>query len=291
MKRAYKQINFRPERLERIRRAAAIIEDYERRGYAMSLRQLYYQMVAKNLIANDDKLYDQLGNDVTDGRMTGLISWTSIEDRGRNLKGNRYWSGTGAALASARDAYRIDKWATQPIRPEVWVEKRALEGVVGDICGKLDVDFFALGGYNSASEQWRAGRRFAEYISKGQRPIVFHLGDHDPSGVDMTRDNQERISLFTGVQVAVVRLALNMPQIERYRPPPNPAKKQDSRYADYQRLYGDESWEVDALAPEVLQDLIESAVMSVRDENKWEAALAEENADRAYLTDIVEDGT
>lgn len=287
--RQYVEIRFRPERLERIRRAAQIIEDYERRGFSMSLRQLYYILVTKNVIANSDKEYDRLGVDVTDGRMAGLISWTSIEDRGRNLMGHQTWAAPQVALVEARDRYRTDKWAPQPIRPEVWVEKRALQGVVGAIAGKLDVDFFVLGGYNSASEQWRAGRRFAAYLSRGQRPMVFHLGDHDPSGLDMTRDNRDRLSLFAGVPIQVVRLALNMPQIECYRPPPNPAKVEDSRFEDYQRLYGDESWEVDALAPEVLQNIIEQAVLSVRDEGLWERELAQENEDRARMTEVIEE--
>lgn len=287
--RAYSKIRFTAERLDRIRRAAAIVEDYERRGFAMSLRQLYYQLVSRGLIANADREYDRLGADVTDGRMAGLISWTSIEDRGRNLMGNSTWPSPAAALREARDKFRLDKWRTQPTRPEVWVEKAALEGVVGAICGRLDVDFFSCRGYNSASEQWRAGRRFAGYVTAGQRPVVLHLGDHDPSGIDMTRDNAERLSLFAGVPVQVVRLALNMPQVRQYSPPPNPAKVTDSRFADYQRLHGDESWEVDALPPEVLQDLIAKAVLSLRDEKLWEAALAEENTDRARMTEVVEE--
>jgi hypothetical protein len=290
VRRAYgPPVRFTAERLERIRRAAAIIEDYERRGFAMSLRQLYYQLVSRGVIPNADREYDRLGSDVTDGRYAGLISWTSIEDRGRNLMGHAYSAGPAAALAAARDSYRTDKWARQPCRVEVWVEKAALEGVVGAICGRLEVDFFSCRGYNSASEQWRAGRRFAGYITKGQRPVVLHLGDHDPSGIDMTRDNSERLSLFAGTPVQVIRIALNMGQVERYRPPPNPAKITDSRFAEYQRSFGDESWEVDALAPEVLQDLIEAAVRGMRVEPLWEEALAQENEDRARMTELVEE--
>lgn len=286
--RAYRPANFSAERLVRIQRAAAVIEDYERRGFSMSLRQLYYQLVARGVIENSDRMYNQLGSDVTDGRMAGLISWAAIEDRGRNLMGHRYWSGPGQALREARDGYRMDKWRTQPVRPEVWVEKAALEGVVGEICGKLEVDFFACRGYNSASEQWRAGQRFADRIRRGQRPVVIHLGDHDPSGIDMTRDNTDRLSLFAGVPIQVIRVALNMDQIERYRPPPNPAKVTDSRFADYLARYGDQSWEVDALRPEDLQELIEQAVLAFRVEDLWEEALEDENADRAMLTEFIE---
>jgi hypothetical protein len=287
--RRYVDINFRPERLDHIRRAAQIIAEYEAKGFAMSLRQLYYQLVSRGVIANEVAEYDRLGADVSDGRLAGLISWTAIEDRGRQLMGHHFWSSPRAAFAEAKERYRTDKWARQPVRPEVWVEKAALEGVVGDICGRLEVDFFACRGYNSQSEQWRAGRRFADRIRRGQRPVVLHLGDHDPSGLDMTRDNAERLSLFAGTPVQVIRLALNMPQVEAHRPPPNPAKVTDSRFADYARQYGDESWELDALPPKVLQGLISDAVMALRDERLWEEATEEENADRAWMADVIDE--
>jgi len=126
-------------------------------------------------------------------------------------------------------------------------------------------------------------------VLNGQRPIVFHLGDHDPSGIDMTRDNRDRLSLFAGVDITVVRLALNMEQIERYRPPPNPAKVTDSRFEAYQREYGDESWELDALNPEVIHNLIENNVQCIRDEKLWDAALAREVADKQDLEDMIDE--
>lgn len=286
----YKEINFTTARLERIRRVAVIIEDYGRRGFpVLSLRQVYYILVTKNVIANEERSYDQLGDDLRDGRLAGLISWEAIEDRNKGLKGHQYWESPADLVTQARDGYRLDKWADQPVRPEVWVEKRALESVVGEMAGKLDVDFFAVGGYNSASEMWRGGRRMAGRIQRGQRPVVLYLGDHDPSGMDMVRDTQERLALFAGVPIQVIRVALNMDQIERYRPPPNPAKVRDPRFAEYLSKYGDESWEVDALAPEVLQDLIRSAVLAFRDAGRWEVALELENVDRARLTELVEE--
>lgn len=280
--------NFGAEATARIEQANKIIEEYEGKGLSLTLRQLYYQHVARGFIPNNVKEYSKLGALINDGRMAGLISWTAIEDRGRNLQGLNTHASPQAAVRSVLPSYRIDLWADQPFRPEVWVEKRALEGVVGSICNKLRVDFFPVGGYNSQSEAWRAGRRMAAYLSKGQRPIVFHLGDHDPSGIDMTRDNQERLSLFCGTQVQVVRLALNMPQITQYNPPPNPAKATDSRFVDYQAKYGDESWELDALEPTVIQQLISNAVLSIRDNSKWEAMLNQEASDKMELEDMIE---
>jgi len=284
---AYVPKKFRQEALDIIEAANKIITEYECDGHDMTLRQLYYQFVARGLFENADKNYSKLGSIINDGRLAGLVSWTAIDDRGRNLKGLSTFTGPDAAIKSVLMKYRNDLWEDQPFRPEVWVEKAALEGVIAGICNKLRVDFFACRGYNSQSEQWRAGRRLAGYIAKGQRPIIFHLGDHDPSGIDMTRDNQERLSLFAGVPIQVVRIALNMPQIELYRPPPNPAKVTDSRFEDYQRKFGDESWELDALSPNVIHNLIEESVVRLRDEKLWDAALKQEVEDKLALEEMI----
>jgi hypothetical protein len=287
--RCYVPRDFRPEALAQIRQANIIIETYQARGFSLTLRQIYYQFVTKAWIENSDRSYARLGELLNQGRLAGLVSWTAIEDRSHSLHGHKTYAGPGEALAEIHRNYKMDLWATQPYRPEVWVEKMALAEVVGQICNKLRVDFFPAGGYVSQSLQWRAGRRMARYVSKGQRPIVFHLGDHDPSGLNMTEDNSKRLNLFAGVPVQVVRLALNFDQVERYRPPPNPAKLTDSRYAAYQREHGDESWELDALDPEVIQELISSAVGRLREPAAWDAALLQEAEDKRALEEITEE--
>lgn len=285
----YVQKNFSGEALATIQAANTIIEEYEGRNMAMSLRQLYYQLVARGLLPNTKINYGKIGDLIRDGRLAGLVSWTAIEDRGRNLRGYQtFGTAQGAVKWLREEHYRIDMWEGQPFRPEVWVEKEALEGVIATICNELRVDFFACKGYNSQSEQWRAGRRFAGYVARGQRPIVFHLGDHDPSGLDMTRDNRERLSLFAGAPVQLVRIALSMDQVERYQPPPNPAKIKDPRFDGYQRQYGNESWELDALRPEVIRGLIEEAVVRVRDPQIWDDNLRREASDKIELEDMVD---
>lgn len=288
MLRRYASTRMGPDRLAAVEQANAIVDEYRRQGYALTLRQLYYQHVARGLIENSDRSYKNLGGLISDGRMCGLIDWGAIEDRTRSLRGLQTFSGPAELIAKAKATFRMDLWADQPWRPEVWVEKEALADVVGRICDELRVDFFPCRGYVSQSEQWRAGRRLAAYVQRGQRPIVFHLGDHDPSGIDMTRDNADRLSTFAGVPIQVVRLALNMPQVEQYRPPPNPAKVTDSRFEGYRRLHGDESWELDALQPQVIRDLIAEAVGRLRDEERWDLALAEEASELRVLDEMME---
>lgn len=283
---AYVPKKFNPRSRELLERICEILDEYESKGYAMSLRQLYYQLVTRGHIPNEQAEYQRVGNLVNDGRLAGYVSWTSLEDRNRGLRGHRYHDGPGQAIAAAAREYKIDLWADQRFRPEVWVEKAAMEGVIGGICSRLRVDFFATRGYNSQSEQWRAARRFAGYVRRGQVPIVIHLADHDPSGVDMTEDLRSRFRLFTGLDIVVDRIALTMDQIRQYSLAPDPAKKTDSRYAAYRRQYGESSWEMDALDPPVIEDLIRRAILRLREEDKWDRALAQEVEDLRLLEEV-----
>lgn len=277
-----------------ILQANTVVDEYVGQGYMLTLRQLYYQFVARGWTegwktgVNTQQSYNRIGNIVSDARMAGLMSWTAIEDRTRYLQGTNTVESIAQALTKARDNYAIDLWHNQEWRPEVWVEKEALAGVISDICGQLRLNFFACRGYASQSALWEAGQRLHNYVMRGQRPIIFHLGDHDPSGLDMTRDNQERLSLFAGGQVQVVRLALNMDQVEEYNPPENPAKVTDSRAAAYIAEHGASSWELDALPPTVIAELIRKAVMRLRNSTLWDAALAEETEDQNRLDQIIE---
>lgn len=270
-----------------IRQANEIIADYAAQGFRLTLRQLYYQFVARDLVANTQRSYKRLGNIISDARLAGLVDWDAIEDRTRSLEHNPHWHDPAAIVAAAARSFRIDKWADQPCRVEVWIEKEALVGVIERICRDLDVAWFACRGYVSQSEQHAAGRRFASYIDAGQDVVLLHLGDHDPSGLDMTRDNDQRLALFARTrEITVRRLALNRDQIDTYGPPPNPAKLTDSRYQQYYHEHGDQSWELDALDPGVIQVLIDDAVSEYLDEDAWAVASDREDDDRARLREV-----
>lgn len=284
--------SFSAAHLEAIERANAIIDEYRAQGFTLTLRQLYYQFVARDLIANKQTEYKRLGGIVSDARLAGLLDWNSIEDRTRELVANSHWDSPASILESAAESYAEDKWAGQKWRPEVWIEKEALVGVVEPTCRELDVAFFACRGYNSQSEQWVAGRRMgARYrnAANPQRTFVLHFGDHDPSGLDMTKDNRERLELFAGAGAFELRrLALNRDQVDEYDPPPNPAKTTDSRFEAYSAEHGDESWELDALEPATIADLIRTAVLEVRDEDLWNEALEAEETARERLRELAE---
>lgn len=285
---AYISKNFSESHLEIIVQANEIIEEYAAQGFSLTLRQLYYQFVARDMIRNMQTEYKRLGSIINDGRLAGLIDWDSIEDRTRNLEKNSSWTGPQDIIESVAASYHIDLWKGQDYRPEVWIEKEALMGVIEPICQALDVPYFACRGYTSQSEQWRASLRHRKYLEAGQRPVVFHLGDHDPSGIDMTRDNQHRLFDVFRANVEVRRLALNMDQVEAHSPPPNPAKITDSRFESYSRQYGDESWELDALEPRMIADLIETNVEALIDEDKFQARMAEKEYTKQMFSELAD---
>jgi len=286
----YEPKSFSSKSLDTLGKALQVIGEYERDGFSLTLRQLYYRMVARGMIPeNTYQQYERLGRLINEGRMAGLVSWTAIEDRGRNLMGLETQTGIKPGMQRLRADYRLDLWQDQPCRLEAWSEKQAMEGVIGDVCNRLRINFFSTKGYNSQSEQWRAGQRFAGYIRDGQRPIVLHLADHDPAGIDMTRDNFHRLSMFAGVPITVIRIALNMEQVEEFNPPPNYAKETDSKTPAYVAEYGEECWELDALDPHYIHTLIDDAVRKFRDEAKWTAALAREAEDLNELDTMIEE--
>ena len=258
-----------------------MISEYGNQGYGLTLRQAYYQLVARGYIPNNERSYKNIGSLINDGRLAGLIDWCSITDRTRNVRFNPHWDKPAEVIESAMYSYLLDKWEGQPNYVEVWVEKDALIDIVAQACRPLDTPFFSCRGYTSQSEMWSAARRFSRQDDKEQR-VIIHLGDHDPSGIDMTRDIQERLNMF-GADVYVKRVALTMEQIEQYSPPPNPAKLSDSRCGRYIAVYGEESWELDALEPRVLTDLIKSEVTAYRDDAIYQRVCDRESREKDEL--------
>lgn len=284
----YQEKRFSVANQRLIEQANVIIKEYDLLGIQLTLRQLYYQFVSRAIIPNSQKAYDSLGELISNARLAGLVSWLAIEDRTRNLKSLSHWGSPADVLRAAANGYRLDSWEGQECYVEVWVEKDALIGVVEPVAIELDVPYFACRGYVSQSEQWRAGIRLADQAAQGKRPVIIHLGDHDPSGIDMTRDNLARLTMFAGCDVEVDRIALNMDQIEQYQPPPNPAKMSDSRATDYVEKYGYESWELDALEPRVTQELIRNAVSARLDHELRAEVLDLQERQRQQLYDIAD---
>ncbi len=280
----YRPHRFNAHARRTVDRAQQIITELREQGYTLTLRQLYYQFVQRNWIPNEEREYKRLGRLVTHARECGEMDWYAIEDRGRSAYGRDPEEDPTEVVNDIELKLKYDYWARQEDYIEVWVEKQALEGVIARPCNRQHVTYMACKGYLSASEAWRAGLRFRDALDRGKRCTLIHLADHDPSGLDMTEDNRNRLQLFAEDQdVTIRRIALNMDQVEQYGPPPNPAKVTDSRHAAYSKRFGPNSWELDALEPKVLDALITDTILEYVDPEKWATVRAMEALARKPL--------
>lgn len=287
---------FRESSLKLIDTCNEILDTYRAQGYELTLRQLYYQLVARAIIENSERSYDNIGALISDARLAGLIDWNAIVDRTRHVRALPHWDTPSDIIKGAAGQFNYDKWAGQGTRVEVWVEKDALVDITGQACNKLDTPFFSCRGYTSQSEMWGAAQRLMGYYSDGAQSIVIlHLGDHDPSGLDMTRDINDRLTLFCehhGQSAPLVkRIALNMDQIRRYNPPPNPAKVTDCRAPKYIAEHGNQSWELDALEPKVIAALIDDNIRDFIDEELFDQESARQDEARRELQEIARNYT
>jgi hypothetical protein len=317
MKIAYESKRFSADTLAAIVQANQILDEYAAAGYDLTLRQLYYQHVARGLIPNNERSYKRLGSIINDARLAGYIDWDSIVDRTRNVRSTTHWDDPADIIDATARSFKVDLWEQQNSYVEVWIEKDALVGVIEGVSTELDVPYFSCRGYTSQSEMWSAAQRIGKQVQAGKNITILHLGDHDPSGIDMTRDIEDRLSLFIATDYAhdlmdktegwdeldksdqdsmikqwisdaldrfeVRRIALNMDQIDQYQPPPNPAKVTDSRAAGYIREYGYESWELDALPPDVLSGLVRTHVEGMIEDPAWDAAQEREQDGQRLL--------
>lgn len=276
---------FHPKTEALIAKANDILDEYALLGLDLTLRQIYYQFVARGIIENKFREYKKLQAIINDARLAGLIDWNRIEDRTRNLESFTSYEDGADAMARLANFYAENKWKDQPQHVEVWVEKDALLGVIEKACEKFATPFFSCRGYTSQSEVWNSARR----LRKLEKPVtILHLGDHDPSGVDMSRDIQERMDLFEADNVEVKRIALTMAQIRLKNPPPNPVKPNDSRTGGYEKEFGSQSWELDALDPTFLIDLIHKETEKRIDPAIWAESLKKEKIESDKISTISE---
>jgi len=311
----YMPKRFNADTLSLIKQVDEICQNYARQGYDLSVRQVFYQLVVENVISNTEQSYNRVICVVNDARLAGLLDWNYIADRTRNLETNSHWDNPEEIIDSSAYSFRLDKWEGQEYYCEIWVEKQALAGIVQRTAKRLDISCIACKGYMSQSEMWTSAQRYKKVVDNGQIPIIIHLGDHDPSGIDMTRDIRDRLALLmtdgwddyryggydmedpyekrcaqTDYQevidncpLEVKRVALNIDQVRQYNPPHNPTKLSDTRSSGYISKFGSSCWELDALDPATLDRVITTNVLRYRDEDKFNQRKEEEEKHRKLL--------
>lgn len=281
-----------------------ILQDAEE---PMTLRQLYYRFVAKDLIDNKQSQYQYLGEAIKEARLEGSIEWDWIEDRTRSTDAGDHNGGEYVdpdarfnhrlqQLKATPQQYYRPEWEKQPNYVEVWVEKEALAGVFANVCEDLNVVSFPNRGYTSITMLKEAADRFREELKKPvadpydrRRGHILYFGDFDPSGQDIERNIRDKLSNTFHVDVNVERIALTRRQIDHYELPPQPAKQTDARYESFVKKHGDMAVELDALPPEHLRELIRDAVNNYFDETIYEDEVKPaQQEEREYLRDRVD---
>lgn len=288
MKQRFRGTSLNAKSMGHLNKVNEIIEDYQEQGYKLTLRQLYYQLVTKNVIENHDREYKKLSRVLTEGRMAGLVDWDAIEDRLRRPQNVYTVSDIPDALNDTYNQYRLNRQAGQPVHIEVWVEKDAISSVLKRVTQKYGVNILVNRGYGSVTAIKDAYDRFKWRVGDGKDVTILYLGDHDPSGLDMIRDINKRVCEmleYDGYEsnFEIVPIALTMEQIRKYNPPPNPAKITDTRSPAYIEEFGKVSWEVDALPPEVLNKLLDSEILKLLDKTKYDRIVSRERKEKAEI--------
>jgi hypothetical protein len=266
-----------------------VIAEYAKQGFDLTLRQLYYQLVSRGVIPNHDKFYTKLGDVITRGRLAGEVDWDAIQDRNRQTLRQVAYANPGTFVTKMADQFHTNVWKDQDNHVEVMVEKQALEGVLWPVAAKLGVALTSNKGYSSSTSLYDCSKRLLAAIERGKHPVMLYFGDHDPSGIDMTRDVKDRLTLMCRREVEVVRVALNIDQVRAWNLLPQPAKVQDARAADYIRKFGDKSWELDAVSPARLVQMLKEAILAQADFDVLKEALLRQEELRQRIVEMGEE--
>jgi hypothetical protein len=256
---------------------AASLEIFNQYDTAITLRQLYYRLVSKHLIKNTINSYKRLSRIMVKAREIEDVPVNCLEDRSRRVLGRgdsgydsaeKFLKSKLSSLQGSWKGFSMPMWEEQPRNVWISLEKDALSRLVSWVANRYSVKTFPTRGYPSFSYV----KRMANYIQNqlgGKQTVLLFFGDFDPSGVDIERDLTERLEKYGATQFYVNRVALTADQILEYRLPPIPVKRSDARSEGFLEEYGDKTVELDALDPNLLQQMVKDAIVEQIDVKLW----------------------
>jgi len=259
-----------------------IVGQYEKG--VLTLRALHYQLVGRGM-TNNIQHYKRVVGAMIQARWDHVISFNTFSDLDREMVGSTFYHETNLddAIENGKEEvqawmnlYEKNRWENQRYYPEVFIEKKALQGVFQNKCREWDVALGACKGYPSLTFLNEASRRFRDAIANDKYPVIIYFGDYDPSGEDIPRSIKENIERF-GVGIEVKRIALMEQQVIDWNLPPAPAKETDTRTAKWNGLG---QVELDAVRPEKLMILLEEAIRELFDESLYEDLMDIERQER-----------
>lgn len=252
--------------------AREIVEQYDT---GVTLRQLFYRLVAAEVIPNTRNYYQTLSSYTAEARRQG--TFPDLIDRTRLIHRPQTFTTPAEAREWLANIYRRDRTEGQSERVYIGVEKNGMLELLRAWFWDYGMPIIALGGYSSQSFV----DAIAEDIINDGRPSVFiYAGDFDPSGEDIQRDFVRRTGVFDHVQ----RIALTLDQVQEYDLPPALGKDTDTRAQRFVSKYGQlMQVELDALEPTTLRRLYMEAIAEHFDVSEWENSVERERADREAL--------
>jgi len=261
----------------RVERINAVLD--ELRGYwPVTLRQLYYRLVAAGDIDNHIREYKTLSRLLTSARYNGLVDWESIEDRSRATLWAPVWLDTVEFFENEMDqfmqGYRRDLLQSQDEALEVWVEKDALSRVIARAAHRYGVLVVAGRGFSSTSYLHQFRLRVEARAAEGKPTRILYFGDLDPSGWEMLPAMMRRLwgEMKLEGKVSGVRCALTPEQVDKYqlKHKPDALKDGDPRAGAYRAQFGDLAVELDALPPDELEQLVRGSILAGVDRSKMQ---------------------
>jgi hypothetical protein len=242
-------------------------------------RQVFYRLVAAYGFDKSEAAYERLSNLLNRARRSGEVPWSAIRDDGFHRGGHTGWASLGEFAETVQawvDGYRVDRQAGQTRRVAVWCEAGGMVPQLERVAGEYSVPVFSSGGFDSVTAKHDKAEQFAAMGSV----LVLHLGDHDPSGVHVFGSLDEDVRAFChelGGRVEFRRLAVLPEHVAKYGLVTSPAKASD------RRAFDGETVQAEALPPDVLADVVRSAIESELDPEEYAAALDRERDQRATL--------
>lgn len=257
----------------------------------LTIRGLHYRLVARGM-TNTIQHYKRVVAAMVKARWEGQISFDTFSDNDRETLGETDYSETSpeeeaestkSTIKYWLHTYHKNRWENQPYFPEVFIEKKALQGVFQKPCEQMDVALSPCKGYPSLTFLKDAADRFKKARRERKIPIILYFGDYDPSGEDIPRSIKENLYNM-GVTVEVKRISLLEEQVIEWNLPPAPAKKTDSRTANWEGLG---QVELDAVHPDKLRRLCLDAIDEVFDEELHDELMIQEEEEKTEYQSIL----
>lgn len=278
--------------VDRVNEILAGLQGY----WPLTLRQVYYQLVAAGDIQNNTGQYNKLSRILTKARLSELVSWDAIEDRSRSTLSSYRWGDRDSYISAVTEylfkSYRRDLLQDQAQALEIWVEKDALSRVCERSADPYGVPVIVARGFSSVSYVHECRKRILENSGNGHNTVILYFGDLDPSGWEMLPAMLETLQreMNLGDLVTGVRCALKLDQVNFYNLPKNPdaLKPTDTRAKKYMKLFGDLAVELDALPPAELEALVKKAIEDNIDISLYTAQQQQAKVDIKSLSSISE---